>query len=430
MYALIDANNFYASCEKLFRPDLALRPVVVLSNNDGCIVARSKEAKDLGIKMGVPYFQVKNFLEQHNVAVFSSNYALYADISARIISILEDFCASNKEYAVEQYSIDEAFVFLDKAHLANMKEFALDIKERIFKWVGIEVSIGISSTKTLAKMANHLSKKNQGICYLDINDKNFLNYLEKVKVGDIWGIGRKYALKLQNNNIFNAKDLCNANDNWIRKNLTVSGWNTVLELRGMPSVVENENLSQRQTLVSSRSFGKKVFAREILFEALAHFTARASERLRQENLLAKGIEVHIRTSRFNAEDFYGNSVSHIFIKPTADSRHFLEAVRQGLDLIYKANYPYAKAGIMLFDLQNKDKIQGNLLDYLENQENEQIKSKNLMQVLDNINHKFGKNTLFFGAEGIHDANWYMTQEHKSPAMVTSWKELPKANLKA
>ncbi len=423
MYALIDANNFYASCEKLFRPDLSSRPVVVLSNNDGCIVARSKEAKALGLKMGEPYFKVKNFLEQQNVAVFSSNYALYAEISRRIISVLEDFCPN-----VEQYSIDEAFMILEPAHLANLKEFAHELRNTILKWVGIEVSIGISSTKTLAKLANNLAKKSKGIYYLDVHDKNFLNYLEKVEVGDVWGIGRKYAEKLNKYQIYNARQLHDADSNWVKKQLTVSGWNTVLELRGMISVVENENLIPRKTMVSSRSFGQKVFDKETLYEALAHFTTRAGERLRQENLLARGIEIYIRTSKFNGDDYYANAAQHIFQNSTADSRDFLDAVRNGLDLIFKPSYPYAKAGIMLFDLQDKNRQQGSLMSLINKQEEVFAKSKALMGTLDKVNQKFGKHTLFFGAEGIHKANWYMSQEHKSPAMLSNWKELPKVKL--
>ncbi len=425
-YALVDANNFYASCEKIFRPDLANIPLVVLSNNDGCIVARSKEAKALGIDMAVPYFKVEALLKKHNVAVFSSNYALYGDISQRMITILESFCEE-----VEQYSIDEAFLNFNNIMILNKEEVLRKIRERVHTWLGIQVSIGLAQTRTLAKLANYLAKKQNGLYFLDIKSKDFEKILANIPVGEVWGIGRQSAKKLQNKGINNALQLQRMDDSWVRKNLTISGWNTVLELRGIPatdlhslSIDENK---PRKSILSSRSFAKRINKKSDLEEALSHFATKAAQKLRKENMLAQGIEIHIRTPKqFDKQiitRLYAPSFQFNLHTPTADTRTFLHCVKLGLEKIYKSEHKYSKAGIMLFDLAKANNYQASLLTYTQENTQEKHKSEALMAALDTINNKFGQRTINFGAEGKKNAHWHMKQEHKSPDFTGKWKDL-------
>jgi len=423
LWALVDCNNFYAACEKLFRPDLADRPVVVLSNNDGCIVARSREAKALGIPMGEPEFKVRDLLKRHNVETFSSNYSLYGDMSARVMATLDHVCPAP---AVEQYSIDEAFVRFDGALLADPLAVARAMRETVLQWTGITVSVGVGATRTLAKIAGDIAKKGDGVCLLpDPTSPGMEAVLKKTPVGDIWGIGRRLAKKLWAEGITNALQLRNAEEQWVRKRLTVSGWKTVLELRGIPCISEDEAPTPRRTLVSSRSFAKKVFDRQALEEAVSSFTARAAERLRKEKLTAGGIEVHIRTSRhIERESFYGASNQAPFLKPTADTGVMLEAARRIMDRIYRQGPAYAKAGVMLFDLTPRSRRQISLFDAVE----DDTRREELMTALDSVNKRYGSGTLRFGAEGPSQgqADWHMRQDRRSPRMTTYWAELPKA----
>lgn len=414
LYALIDCNNFYASCEELFRPDLKDKPIVVLSNNDGCIVARSKKAKELNIPMGEPEFKIRNFLKLHNVEVFSSNYALYGDISSRVMDIIQNTCPC------EPYSIDEAFCVLENSFAINAQEIAKDIRNKIQKWVGITSSIGIAPTKTLAKIANHIAKKNTGIFTLDPMQQDFDTILKNFPVQDIWGIGRKQTEKLLRQNIKTAYDLKNASEDWIQKNLTITGLKTLRELHGF-SCIETEFCETPKSLVCSRSFGVKIKTIEELKEAISSFTVRGAERLRQKKLVAQGLAVHIRTSK-NIENSYKNTISTTFYQAHNDTRIMLHSAHALLKEIYQNGYPYMKAGIMYFGLMKENAIQKNLLS-LENEENE-LKAEKLMQSLDIINQLYGKRTIKFGAEGIAKANWYMKQEHKSPYNPRDIHQLP------
>ena len=421
LWALVDCNNFFASCEKLFRPDLADRPVVVLSNNDGCIVARSKEAKALGIPMGEPEFKVRDLLKRHNVAVFSSNYALYGDMSARVMATLEHVCP-----AIEQYSIDEAFVRLEGALLADPVAVARAMRETVLQWTGITVSVGIGATRTLAKIAGDIAKKEDGVRLLPMPDSPDMEaILKKMPVEDIWGIGRRLAKKLWAEGVTNAFQLSNAGEQWVRKRLTIAGWKTVLELRGIPCIHEDEAPTPRRTLVSSRSFAKKVYDRQALEEAVSHFTARAAERLRKEKLTAGGIEVHIRTSRHvERDEFYAAADQAPFIKATSDTGVMLEAALRIVDRIYRQGPAYAKAGVMLYDLAPRSRRQGSLFDAVE----ADVRREELMTAMDNVNRRYGRGMLRFGAEGPPQgqADWHMRQERRSPRMTTDWNELPKA----
>lgn len=432
LWALVDCNNFYASCERLFRPDLAARPVVVLSNNDGCIVARSPEARALGIPMGAPEFTWRPFLQQHGVAVFSSNYALYGDISARIMRILEQHCPQ-----VEQYSIDEAFVRLDGAQALQASEIARQLRATIARWTGISVSIGVAPTRTLAKIANHIGKKRaDGLALLDVDASlpardaaqaavSFRadDVLARLPVTEVWGIGRRQARTLWAAGITTAAALRDADDQWLRRTLTVTGWRTALELRGLPCIAVDNAPTPRHTLVSSRSFARPVTRPEALREAVACFTARAAERLRRAGLVAGGIAVHIRTSRHAREgDFYGPTAQTPLAEATADTLALQRAARDGLDRLFRPGYAYAKAGVMLYALEAAAGQQVSLLRRLSPQEERRRAA--LMRTLDAINAKFGRECVIFGAQGLGEADWHMRQQRRSPRMTTRWDELP------
>lgn len=413
LWALADCNNFYASCEKLFRPDLANAPLVVLSNNDGCVVARSKEAKSLNIPMGEPEFKLRPLLRRHHVAVFSSNYALYGDLSDRVMITLESVCPH-----VEPYSIDEAFLRLDGALKTNAETLAAEARERVGRWTGITVSVGVGLTRTLAKVANHLAKKSAGVCILD-NDCGKI--LAGFPVEEVWGIGRRQAAKLQRIGIDTALRLRDADDAWVRRHLTVTGWRTVLELRGIPCIGEDAAPTPRKTLMSSRSFGCRIADKGRLAEALATFAARAAERLRGERLTAQGLVAHIRTAPYDDGPYRSESAQVPFPCATADTLVMIKAARRGLDAIYKPGYAYAKAGVMLYGLEPAYGRQGNLLalDALERES----RRETLMAALDAVNHKYGKRTVCFGAQGPAEAPWHMRQTRRSPRLTTVWDEL-------
>lgn len=426
LFALVDCNNFYASCERLFCPDLAQTPIVVLSNNDGCIVSRSAEAKALGIGMGEPEFLMRPLLRKHGVAVFSSNYALYGDISQRVMHTLESLCPH-----VEQYSIDEAFVRLDAPLVAQAEDVALTLRQRVRQWTGMTVSVGVGPTRTLAKLANALAKKHaSGIAHVDGPDSpSHARALQAFAVEDIWGIGRKQAAKCHARGIRTAWQLAQAQDIWIKNTLTVTGWQTALELRGIACIGMNTAPVPRKTLVSSRSFAHKIYDIAALREALACFTARAAERLRREQLMASGLGVHIRSARtelHGPHDYH----SHIPLPlPTNDTLSLIRAAHRGLESLFAKGNAYAKAGIVLFGLEKQNSVQGNLLAFvIPEAEQPKEAAPALNTALDKLNRRYGKRTLYYGAEGGKSALWHMRQKHCSPAMTSDWKALAKANL--
>lgn len=425
LFALVDCNSFYASCERVFRPDLVGKPVVVLSNNDGCIVSRSAEAKALGIAMAEPEFKVRSLLKKHNVAVFSSNYALYGDISRRVMAALESLCPQ-----VEQYSIDEAFIPLDSALAANAHALALSMRARVLQWTGITVSVGIGPTRTLAKLANlHAKKSESGFVCVPLPNSDGQGYtalLQDFPVGQVWGIGRKQALKCQARGISTALQLQQADDAWIKNTLTVTGWQTALELRGIACIGMNKAPIPRKTLVSSRSFAQKIFDKNALCEALSTFAARAGERLRREKLMASGIGVHIRTSKHEQQAYHDASTQITFRHPANESLHFIKAAQQGLESLYKTGYGYTKAGVILFGLEEQSRMQGNLLTM--DAEAARKPAQELTAALDRINARYGKRSLYFGAEGADKAVWHMRQNNLSPRLTTHWNELAKVIL--
>lgn len=418
VFALVDCNNFYASCEKLFRPDLKDTPVVVLSNNDGCVVARSREAKLLGIKMGVPVFQIKAEMQRHGILAFSSNYALYADLSSRVMRTLEEMAPR-----VEVYSIDEAFLDLTGIESAiSLVEFGQQVRERIGHWIGITVCVGIAPTKTLAKLANHAAKKypaTQGVVDLTNPDRQ-RRLLALVPVDDVWGVGRRLSKRLNALGITTALDLANASPRAIRDQFSVVLERTVRELNGESCIELEEIPPTKKQIVCSRSFGAKVTQFELLREAVCEYATRATEKLRKEQQQAKVMTVFIRTSPFkDNEPQYSNSASGELLIPSCDTRDFIELANHLLKRIWKDGFRYAKAGVMLSDFYDLGMFQPGLFDDVSTRSN----SQQLMSVLDTINQS-GAGKVFFAGQGTKK-DWSMKREHLSPAYTTRWDQLPR-----
>lgn len=418
VFALVDCNNFYASCEKLFRPDLKDTPVVVLSNNDGCVVARSREAKSLGIKMGVPVFQIKAEMQRHGILAFSSNYALYADLSSRVMRTLEEMAPR-----VEVYSIDEAFLDLTGIESAiSLVEFGQQVRERIGHWIGITVCVGIAPTKTLAKLANHAAKKypaTQGVVDLTNPDRQ-RRLLALVPVDDVWGVGRRLSKRLNALGITTALDLANASPRAIRDQFSVVLERTVRELNGESCIELEEIPPTKKQIVCSRSFGVKVKHFELLREAVCEYATRATEKLRKVQQQAKVLTVFIRTSPFkDNEPQYSNSASGELLIPSYDTRDFIELANHLLKRIWKDGFRYAKAGVMLSDFYDPGMFQPGLFDDVSTRSN----SQQLMSVLDTINQS-GAGKVFFAGQGTKK-DWSMKREHLSPAYTTRWDQLPR-----
>ena len=418
VFALVDCNNFYASCEKLFRPDLKDTPVVVLSNNDGCVVARSREAKLLGIKMGVPVFQIKAEMQRHGILAFSSNYALYADLSSRVMRTLEEMAPR-----VEVYSIDEAFLDLTGIEsVISLVEFGQQVRERIGHWIGITVCVGIAPTKTLAKLANHAAKKypaTQGVVDLTNPDRQ-RRLLALVPVDDVWGVGKRLSKRLNALGITTALDLANASPRAIRDQFSVVLERTVRELNGESCIELEEIPPTKKQIVCSRSFGEKVTHFELLREAVCEYATRATEKLRKEQQQAKVMTVFIRTSPFkDNEPQYSNSASGELLIPSCDTRDFIELANHLLKRIWKDGFRYAKAGVMLSDFYDPGMFQPGLFDDVSIRSN----SQQLMSVLDTINQS-GAGKVFFAGQGTKK-DWSMKREHLSPAYTTRWDQLPR-----
>ncbi|HVV69350.1 MAG TPA: Y-family DNA polymerase [Gammaproteobacteria bacterium] len=414
IYALVDCNNFYASCERLFNPALNGKPVVVLSNNDGCIVARSNEAKALGIPMGAPFYKYRALLKRHQVAVFSSNYTLYGDLSQRVMASLRLLCPE-----VEVYSIDEAFLRLDSLAHCDLQKYAENMREKIYQWTGIPVSIGIAPTKTLAKLANRVAKSQTTTGVFDLRERQLQQtILQKCEVVDIWGIAHRTAAKLQRLGISTAQQLCDYPPKMIRQHLGVVVERIVLELNGIACLALEKTLPKKN-IMASRSFGKPITSFADLAEAISHHTARACIKLRQQNSKAQAIYIFITTNQFRlSEPQYQNGKMLGLSTPTADTSRLIAIAKKGLREIFRPGYQYYKAGIMLMDIAS-DNIQQDLL--LDN-DMTNTKREKVMQVMDTLNTQFGTNTLFIAAEGM-EPNWSMRIKNKSLHFTTNWQEL-------
>ena len=399
---LIDCNSFYVSCERLFNPKIRRKPVVVLSNNDGCIISRSNEAKALGIKMGEPYFKAKDIIIKNNVNVFSSNYSLYGDLSRRVMRTLKRFNSD-----IEIYSIDEAFMDLSNFSDNEVEKVGKEIRSTVLKWTGIPTSIGVAKTKTLSKVASHIAKKTKvGVTSL-IGIENLDPILEKVEINDIWGVGRQLTKFYQKNGIYNAKQLKNKSNTWIKKCSNVLSSRTAMELRGIPCIELEKTTSKRKSCVVSRSFGKRVENFQELKEAVASYCLNASEKLRSENLVAKALTVFVRTSPFQRSfGYYSNSKTIDFPVATNNSIETVKTAISILQDIYKNGYRYQKAGVMFSGLSNEDNK--NNLFACEKDE----KINRLMRSIDKTNYRFGRSTLSVASAGIRK-KWFMKREHSS-----------------
>ena len=413
VFALVDCNNFYASCERVFDPSLKKRPIVVLSNNDGCIVARSNEVKALGIPMGVPFFEHEAVIEKHNVAVFSSNYQLYGDMSQRVMDSLRLFAPD-----MEVYSIDEAFLRLDHLQPRNLYEYCKTIRAKVIQWTGIPVSIGIGPSKVLAKVANRVAKKQTDDGVFDIrSQKTQDEILKTLDVEKIWGIAGRWAERLGRMGIEKASELRDASPTIIRKHLSVVGERIVRELKGH-SCIDLEDIQPRKNIMSSKSFGTLLTKKEPMEEALANYAARACEKLRQQNSRAQAVHVFVQTNGFRETDKqYSNALTCTLTIPTSDTRIIIEAAKFCLNRIYKQGYRYKKTGIMLLDLIPASLEQKHLFVDFDHRPGD-----HLMELVDRINKDHGPDTLFFGAQGV-TREWKMRCGLRSPRYTTQWDEL-------
>ncbi len=412
--ALIDCNSFYVSCERLFNPKIRKKPVVVLSNNDGCIISRSNEAKTLGIKMGEPYFKEKEIIVKNNVQVFSSNYSLYGDISRRVMRTLKRFNSD-----IEIYSIDEAFLDLSNYSDKEVEKVGHEIRSIVLKWTGIPTSIGIAKTKTLSKVANHIAKKKQSGVVSLIGIKNIDPILEKVEINDVWGVGRQLTKFYQKNGIYNAKQLKNKSNSWIKKNSNVLGSRTAMELRGISCIDLETTVSKRKSCVVSRSFGKRVESFQQLKEAIANYSLNASEKIRSESLVTKSITVFIRTSPFqNRFGFYSNSKTIDLPIATNNSIEIVKTALNALEAIFKNGYRYQKSGVMLSHLSDSS----NNKNLFSSEKDEKI--NNLMKSIDNTNYRYGRSTLSLASAGVQK-KWNMRKEYSSKIDTADFYSLPK-----
>jgi DNA polymerase V len=412
--ALVDCNSFYVSCERLFNPRIRKKPVVVLSNNDGCIISRSNEAKALGIKMGEPYFKAKDIIIKNKVEVFSSNYSLYGDLSRRVMRTLKRF---NTE--IEVYSIDEAFIDLSNFPDQDIEKVGKEIRETVLKWTGIPTSIGIAKTKTLSKVANHIAKKKiSGVTSL-IGIENIDPILEKIDINDVWGVGKQLTKFYQKNGIYNAKQLKNKSNSWIKKSSNVLSSRTAMELRGIPCINLETTTTKRKSCVVSRSFGKRVEKFQELKEAVANYCLNASEKIRSESLVTKAITVFVRTSPFQRNfGYYSNAKTLDFPIATNNSIEIVKTAVSILESIFKNGYQYQKAGVMLTGLRNDDGRKN-----LFSSERDQ-KIGNLMRSMDNTNHRYGRSTLSIASAGVQK-KWNMKREYSSKIDTADFYSLPK-----
>ncbi|MCK0981085.1 translesion error-prone DNA polymerase V subunit UmuC (plasmid) [Pseudomonas aeruginosa] len=417
VFALVDCNNFYCSCERIFRPDLAQKPVVVLSNNDGCIIARSREAKALGLKMGDPYFKVKRFLDQRGVTAFSSNYALYADVSNRVMRTISTLVAS-----IEVYSVDECWCDLTGMP-GDLEQLGRDIQARVRQWVNIPVGVGIGPTKTLAKLAQWAGKNwpaTGGVVNL-MDPQRQQKLLKLAPVGEVWGVGRKLSSQLETLGIKTAFDLASADPRHIGRMFSKVLERTARELRGEQWLKMHDDPDPKKEIVSSKMFGRRVYLLEELRQAAAAYTTRAAEKLREQGSVCSELVVSVQTSQFaDPADRYWNGARMLLPTPTADTRDLIQAANQGLHGIYRAGFAYSKCTIQLCRLSQ---LEGLTHDMFAPQPRRNV--DRLMATMDLVNERFGRGALRVASIPV-EAGWAMRREMLSPSYTTSWRELPRA----
>ena len=424
MKAIVDCNSFYCSCERLFRPDLEHQPVVVLSNNDGCIISRSDEAKALGLAMGIPYFKVKDLIRQHQVACFSSNYALYGDLSSRVMQTLRELMGTDR---VEVYSVDEAFIDLEGLQVTDYTELGQAIRNRVEAWTGIRVSVGIAATKVLSKMANRLAKKDKAgtacVVALD-NPQKYTQALEQTPVAEIWGIGRRYADQLQHQYaVFTAYDLTCRREEWVRHNLGgITGVRLLHELQGKPSIEFQEPLTQKRMIATTRMFGQTVTELKDIKEAVATYVTRAAEKLRRQQSKAGAISVFVvpQMPRTEGRFRHGPSLSKSLVLPvaTAATHELIQPALQLVDALYEPGMRYKKAGVTLSELSPDQALQTNLFNQASGYQHTR-----LMEAIDNINFSMRDTPIRFASTGTKQS-WKMRQEMRSLRYTTRFEELP------
>ena len=414
-FALADCNNFYASCERAFEPRLEHRPIVVLSNNDGCVVARSAEAKALGIGMGVPFFQVRDIARTHGVVIRSSNYALYGDMSARVMDIL---AAAAPDHEI--YSIDECFLDLGRLSVSDLGEWCMELRQQVRRWTGIPISIGVGSTKTLSKIANKQAKAGDGVCILTPETTEAI--LRATPVGDVWGIGSRSRKMLNSRGIETAFDLQGADKRWIRQRMGVVGARTVHELLGV-SCHDMEGIPpKKQTTCCARTFARATRHKVDVQDAILSYAERAAEKIRHTAQVCRTVQVFIRTDHHDAATApYSTAALETFLSPTSDSRAIVEAALRVFERIWKPGIAYRKAGVLLLDLSQARDAMPSLVDGQRSQ------SDQLMKAIDRVTGRYGRGSIGLGLSP-QGTRWRMRQERLSPRYTTRWNEIPTARI--
>jgi DNA polymerase V len=413
VFALVDCNNFYVSCERVFNPKLLGRPVVVLSNNDGCVVSRSEEAKALGIRMGVPLFHVRELVERHDIEVLSSNYGLYGDMSARVMETLGSWSAD-----VEVYSVDEAFVSLPSGADREASAAGREVRQTVRRWTGLPVSVGIAQTKTLAKVAAHVAKKSdraEGVVSL-LSAARVERALARVGVEDVWGVGHRRAQLLKSAGLNSALDLRNADARWIKRKLGVDGLRLVHELRGVPCHTLETLPRSKKGITSSRSFGRPVRALAEIREAVAFHVTRAAEKLRREHLAARVLTVSLLTDRY-AGALYAPTAVVRLASPTDLTPELIREAHAAVERAFQEGAAFKKAGVMLGELVPATPVQRNFFDGVDRE-----KVRRVMKAVDEINARMGRDTVRLAAVGFEQA-WQMRSARRSPRYTTCWNEL-------
>lgn len=420
-FAMVDCNNFYVSCERAFNPSLEGVPVVVLSNNDGCVIARSSEAKALGVGMGEPEFKRRSFFARHGVRVFSSNYALYGDMSARVHRVLSRFTPE-----VEPYSIDECFLLLPCRDPERLVSLAHEIRRTVGQWTGIPVCVGLARTKTLAKVANRLAKQRaeSGGVWLFDDPAGIKAELARFDVEDVWGIGRRNAAKLRRAGVHTALDLTRRTRDWVREKLTVCGLRTMLELQDIPAIPFEDAPPPARSITCSRSFGVRMTALPPLEEALSTYVQRAAEKLRSRRLVAGAVQVFVTTARLSPDRQYANCGTLALPVPSAYTPDLLDRGLSILRTLYRPDYRYQKLGVLLLDLVPVDRRQLTFAEFEESGDADRRGA--LMRTLDAVNTRFGRDALRYAGAGVGPKPWHMRQRHLSQRFTTAWSELPTA----
>lgn len=438
MYALVDGNNFYVSCERVFRPSLVGKPVVVLSNNDGCVIARSNEAKALGVRMGHPWFQCRSFESEHGLVALSANFALYGDMSDRMMAVAAAFAPRQ-----EIYSIDESFLDFTGVK-GDLVAISRAMRTQIIDWVGIPCCVGLGPTKTLAKLGNHIAKTAERkpgsypkelaqVCHLgSMTQPELEAVMAATEVGDVWGVGRRIGAQLVDAGIKTVLDLVRLDPMTVRRRFSVVLEKTVRELQGTPCIELDDEPPPKQQIMVSRSFGRPVTRGYDLATAITEFASRAAEKLRAQSGAAGAIVVFIRTSPFRADDpQYSGSTTVSMVRPTADSTELVTSALTGLRLIYRKGYRYAKAGVMLIELKSQSLVQGELdlgLDDGTAHMNPGVArdKTRLMSAIDAVNRRYGRGSLILASAGLEGGKrpWSMKQERRTPRYTTEWDEMP------